>query len=202
MNFLGHSYLCIGNEHLIAGNFAGDSYKGNLDKISHLPKHIQDGVKLHRFIDNFTDQSKYIIEAAHLFQANGIAKVAYIACDILLDHYLAKNWNVYSEIEYKKFIQTIYTKTDKNLIYLENDFCFLYEKMKEYKWFLDYPNEKGIETILCQFSKRLRFQNDLDKCMTVFITNKNKFESLFKTFLSEINDSSRHFILENKLNLL
>jgi len=202
MNFLGHSYLCIGNEPLIAGNLAGDSYKGHLDKISHLPKHIQNGVKLHRFIDDFTDQSKHIVEAAHIFQANGIAKVGYIACDILLDHYLSKNWNLFSEIEYEKFIQTIYTETDKNLNHLENDFCFLYDKMKVYNWFLDYPNEKGIATILWQFSKRLRFQNDLDKCMNVFITNKNKFELLFKTFLNEINVVSNHFILENKLNLL
>lgn len=202
MNFLGHSYLCIGNEHLIAGNFAGDSYKGNLDKIAHLPKHIQDGVKLHRFIDDFTDQSKHIIEAAHILQSKGIAKVGYIACDILLDHCLAKNWNLFSNIEYKKFIETIYFETDKNLIYLENDFQFLYDKLKEYNWFFDYPTEKGIEQTLWQFSKRIKFKNDLDKCMTVYLAHQNTFESLFKTFLSEIKTASSDFILENKLNLL
>lgn len=201
MNFLGHSYLCIGNEHLIAGNLAGDSYKGSLDKISHLPKHIQSGIKLHRFIDDFTDQSKQIVEVAHLFQANGIAKVGYIACDILLDHYLAKNWNLFSDIRYNKFIQTIYSKTDMDLVYLEKDFRFLYDKIKEYNWFLEYPTEEGIEQTLWQFSKRLKFQNDLDKCMKVYLANKNTIESLFKTFLSDIKNASTHFILEHQLNL-
>jgi len=202
MNFLGHSYLCIENEHLIAGNLAGDSYKGSLTKINHLPKHIRDGVKFHRFIDNFTDQSNQIKEVAHIFQANGISKVAFIACDILIDHYLAKNWNQYSVCEYEQFIYKIYSEVDDNIQFLETDFLFLYERMKEYGWFFQYRDENRIEIILLQFSNRLPFENDLGKCMKVFLENIKVIESLFKTFLNDIRIASDQFTLDNKLNIL
>ena len=60
MNYLGHAYIARNNPELIAGNFAGDSYKGYLDNFEHLPKDILNGVKLHRFIDDFTDHNENI----------------------------------------------------------------------------------------------------------------------------------------------
>ncbi|WP_027421317.1 ACP phosphodiesterase [Crocinitomix catalasitica] len=194
MNFIGHAYIARNQPQLIAGNFAGDSYKGNLDKFTYLPDHIQQGIHLHRFIDNFTDTSARIKSVGKIFQNEGVTKVAFIASDILLDHYIIKNWSDYSNETYADFIQIIYKETDKNLIYLEEEFCFLYRKLKQYKWLYQYDTEEGIEMILWQFSRRLGFKNDLLKCMEIYKREKDTIDQHFKIFMDEILMNSKRYI--------
>jgi len=202
MNFLGHCFLCESNEHLIAGNLAGDSYKGNTDKFLYLPKNVYNGILLHRFIDDFTDKSHYIQEVAAIMYSNKVERIAYIACDILLDHYLSKKWTEHSETPYSDFIQKIYTNVDAQLQNLEDDFKFLYDRMKTYRWLEQYPHEEGIRIILQQFSKRIPFQNNLDQAIEVYLQNKKTIEINFKTFLLEIKFATNQFILANKMNNL
>lgn len=193
MNFLGHAYIARNHPELIAGNFAGDSYKGNLDNFD-LPKHIIDGIRLHRYIDDTTDHSIIILEAGHIFQANGIKKITYIATDLLLDHFLAREWMKFSSKDYELFIQAVYKFTEKYLDLLKPDFQGLYANLKEYGWFFDYPTEQGMRLILEQFSNRIRFQNDLTRCMDIYLENQAQFDHLFATFLIDIKLSSVEFI--------
>jgi len=53
MNFLAHIYLSFGDDEITIGNFIADSIRGN--KFKHLPERVQQGIKLHRNIDSFTD---------------------------------------------------------------------------------------------------------------------------------------------------
>lgn len=201
MNFLGHCYLCQDHFHLITGNLGGDFYKGNLSNFNHLPNHLQQGIKFHRFIDEFTDQSDSIIEVAHIFQKAGIPKVSFIACDILVDHYLSKNWSNYSAIPYDQFIEEIYSEVQGNLHLTEPDFQFLFNKMKEYGWFYEYPTIEGISLILRQFSRRMKFDNHLDSCVNIYLANKKTIDACFETFLKSIKNRSDEFILDEKLNI-
>lgn len=194
MNFVGHAYIARNHQDLIAGNFAGDSYKGQLDNFLHLPRHILQGIELHRFIDNFTDTSPFIKAVGKRFQNEGITKVAYIASDILLDHYLTKNWEKYSTLSLDEFVGIIYEQTDKNLIHLEEDFCFMYSKLKEYKWLFHYDTEEGIDQVLWQFSRRLGFKNDLTQCMTIYQGQKAAIDKDFEDFMKSIVENSQPFI--------
>ena len=196
MNFLGHAYIARNHPHLIAGNFAGDAYKGNLERFNNIPKHIIQGVKLHRFIDDYTDQSAHILEAGHLLHKAGITRIAYIATDIILDHYLAKNWQQYSNINYKDFINFIYHHTDKELNHLEQRFQFMYSKLKQYGWFYNYPSEKGIQQTLNQLSTRIRFKNDLGKCLNIYLKQQKEFDKHFAAFLVDINTASVEILKE------
>jgi acyl carrier protein phosphodiesterase len=201
MNFLGHCFLCESHQHLVTGNLSGDFYKGRLDKFNDLPRHIIQGVRHHRFIDDFTDHSEWIKEAAHIFQDNGISKVSYIACDILVDHYLAKNWSSYSETRYTDFIRLVYKLVDQDLNHMDPEFRFLFSKMKEYRWMNGYPTSEGIGRTLLQFSNRLTFPNNLKSALEVYLQHETKLEIIFKTFLNDIKTASDSFILENKLNV-
>ncbi|MBD3637265.1 MAG: DUF479 domain-containing protein [Crocinitomicaceae bacterium] len=193
MNFLGHAYIARNHPELIAGNFAGDSYKGNLDNFD-LPKNIIDGIRLHRYIDDFTDHSDLILKAGHIFRLQGIQKIVYIGTDIIMDHYLAREWNVYSSKDYDLFVQRVYQHTDKYLEHLAPEFQGLYTSLKKYKWLYDYPTESGIRKILTQFSQRLRFDNELIRCMDVYLENQVELDHIFSTFLIEIKHASVEFI--------
>ena len=194
MNFIGHAYIARNNPELIAGNFAGDSYKGQLTNFTKLPINVLNGVKLHRFIDDYTDHSEHILAAGKIIQQEGIHKISFIATDIILDHYLTKNWNNYSDLSYSDFIDFVYKNTDSELTHLASDFQFMYSKLKEYKWLYYYPTEEGIQETLSQFSRRINFENDLDKCMKVYLNNKKTFDQHFKNFLVEIDIASIEFI--------
>lgn len=194
MNFLGHAYIARNYPELIAGNFGGDSYKGNLDNFDHLPKHILDGIKLHRFIDHFTDHSEHIILAGKHLQENGIRRIAFIATDILVDYYLAGNWKDYSDLSYDEFLEFVYTSTDQNLEYMDDEFHLLFSRIKKYGWMKDYESETGMRKIFRQFSKRIGFENDLQKCFEMYLNEQKTFDQHFKNFLVEIEAASIEFI--------
>ncbi len=199
MNFVGHAYITRNYPELMAGNFAGDSYKGNLDKFNALPSHILNGVRLHRFIDDFTDSSDLIKSIGKIFQDKGITKVTYIATDILLDHFLTKNWSDYSSKTYSEFIQILYDQTDENLKYLEEEFCFMYALLKEQKWLFQYSTTEGIDMILWQFSRRIGFKNDLTKCMRIYLAETEKIDMLFREFMESIVEESAKYIADSLL---
>lgn len=198
MNFLGHAYIVKDFPELIAGNFAGDSYKGHLENIIDLDPALFLGVKIHRFIDDVTDHSEHIIQVNQLFRSHGVSRIGFIACDLLLDHYLAKNWNQYSNVTYEKFIQQIYLETEKQIKNLPPDFRMLYSNLKKYGWFFDYPTEKGIRKIANQFSKRLGFENDLLLCFDIYESDKQSIDIHFAAFLTEIMNKCDDFIAQNR----
>lgn len=194
MNYLGHAYLTRNHPELIAGNFAGDSYKGRLSKFDHLPKNILDGVKLHRFIDHFTDRSEHLLAVSRLLNQEGIKRITFIAIDILIDHYLAKNWKNYHGAPYPEFIEWVYSQTDPYLNQMDEEFDMLYYRVKKYGWMFDYAHEDGIQNILRQFSKRIPFENNLTETFTAYKKHEETFSNHFANFLIEIDQASDEFI--------
>ena len=193
MNFLGHAYIARNHPDLIAGNFAGDSYKGKIENFD-LPNNIIQGIRLHRYIDDFTDRSDFILEAGHIFLDHGIKKIAYIATDLFVDHYLAREWIKYSSKDYEMFVDAVYKYTDKYLDLLKPDFQGMFANLKEYGWFFDYPTEDGMRLILKQFSNRIRFENELPRCMDIYLNHQSHFDHLFSSFLIDIKQESVEFI--------
>ncbi len=189
MNFLGHCYLTRHNKELIPGNLAGDYYKGDLSKFKKTPKHIIKGVEIHRFIDSNTDNSPLIQEVAKLLQASGIRRISYIASDILLDHYLAKNWKKFSSKNLNKFIQKSYKLTEHELINLPTAFAPLMKQMRKNDWLGTYKYEDGIDLILHKFGHIIPFQNNLHESFVAYKANQKKIDKLFKTFLKQIDKS-------------
>jgi len=187
MNFLGHCYLTRHNKELIPGNLAGDYYKGDLSNFKDTPKHIIKGAEIHRFIDSNTDNSHQIQEVAHLLQESGIKRISYIASDILLDHYLAKNWKKFSSKNLNKFIKKSYKLTENELENLPAEFAPLLKQMKKHDWLSKYKYEEGIDLILHQFSHKISFKNNLHESFLAYKANQKKIDKLFKAFLKQID---------------
>ena len=62
MNFLAHSLISLEideqeNKKTLYGNFAGDFYKGLVDKIE-LAEELKEGIVLHRIIDGISDRNE------------------------------------------------------------------------------------------------------------------------------------------------
>jgi len=106
MNYLAHLYLSGDSEKLLVGNFIGDYVKGN----RYLQYHdeIAKGIILHRHIDSFTDQHPKHLEAKRFFR-NDFGHYAGILVDFTYDHFLASNWNEYSNISLRWFAKHVHS---------------------------------------------------------------------------------------------
>lgn len=95
MNFLAHSMISfeldtiMPNSHTLFGNFAGDFYKGRIENLA-VARHIQDGVRLHRLIDSTTDRRENFLNP---LLAEELGRFKSIVSDIVIDHFIAKNFN-------------------------------------------------------------------------------------------------------------
>ncbi|AFU19890.1 ACP phosphodiesterase [Actinobacillus suis] len=95
MNFLAHSMISfeldkiMPNSRTLFGNFAGDFYKGRIENLA-VASHIQNGVRLHRLIDSTTDRRENFLNP---LLAEELGRFKGIVSDIVIDHFLAKNFN-------------------------------------------------------------------------------------------------------------
>lgn len=94
MNFLAHSLISLEidereNKKTLYGNFAGDFYKGLVDKIE-LPEKLKEGIVLHRIIDGISDRNENFLNEL-LMKKFGIFKG--IVSDMYIDHFLARNFD-------------------------------------------------------------------------------------------------------------
>lgn len=201
MNFLGHCYLTREYPNLTAGNLGGDFFKGNLDHFPNFPANIINGVRVHRFIDTFTDSSQQVLAVSQILRNGGIQKVSGIACDLLLDHYLAREWNRYSDTLYTDFVKHIYACVDPQLGFMSKDFNWFYERLKSYGWMLDYPQLDGITKIMHQFSRRIPFNNNLVESASIYAAHQKTIDKHFEAFFEDIMKGCEQFILEHQLNI-
>lgn len=115
MNYLAHLYLSGTDENIMVGNFIGDFVKGK--QWEKYPAGIGNGILLHRHIDTFTDKHPSFSKAKMLFKPE-FGLYSGIIIDFIYDHYLAKNWNNYSDVTLHRFTQRAHHVLLKNFLKL------------------------------------------------------------------------------------
>jgi acyl carrier protein phosphodiesterase len=115
MNYLAHLYLSGDDEDVLLGNFIGDYVKGK--KYLEFPETIQKGILLHRQIDFFTDANFCFREAKQLLR-NDYGLHSGIVIDLFYDHFLAKNWSVYSDSSLRDFAKKAHAILLSRFFYL------------------------------------------------------------------------------------
>src|SRR5678816_1567442 len=88
MNYLGHAYLSFDSRPILVGNMISDFVKGKEQFV--FSGKVQQGILLHRQIDQFTDTHPAIRKAMEIFRPYYRLYSAPIM-DILLDHFLAND---------------------------------------------------------------------------------------------------------------
>ena len=100
MNHLDHFLLSASDPALLVGGFLGDFVKGRLN--GRYPHDIENGIKLHRAIDAFTDRHP-IVRRSCLRPDNEFRRVAPIMMDIIYDYFLAQHWHKFREDSLEQF---------------------------------------------------------------------------------------------------
>ncbi|BAZ08683.1 hypothetical protein NIES4071_04880 [Calothrix sp. NIES-4071] len=158
MNWLAHLLLSKPDIESRLGNLLADLVKGAARE--NLSDRIKEGIKYHQAIDAFTD-SHFIVHRSKQRISSTYRRFAGILIDGFYDHYLAKNWDTYSNLPLDSFTAEIY---ESFLAYPEPLPSYANQvitQMAREDWLGRYRNIEGIEYLLIRLSNRLsqRFKN-------------------------------------------
>ena len=191
MNFLAHIFLSGDDDLLKIGNFMADGIRGN-DYLDY-PDKIQKGVILHRAIDTYTDAHPIWRQSKHRLHER-YGHYAGVIIDILYDHFLAKNWNQYSEVELEDYVALFYESLKDNYTFLSPKTKKLMPYMIESNWLLSYATIAGIERILFQMDYRTKhranMQNAVQELQEFYTEFEKEFTLFFKDLMKMVKDFS------------
>lgn len=189
MNFLAHIFLSGDDDLLKIGNFMADGIRGN-DYLDY-PDKIQKGVILHRAIDTYTDAHPIWRQSKHRLHER-YGHYAGVIIDILYDHFLAKNWNQYSEVELEDYVALFYESLKDNYTFLSPKTKKLMPYMIESNWLVSYATIAGIERILFQMDYRTKhranMQNAVQELQEFYTEFEKEFTLFFKDLMKMVKD--------------
>ncbi|MDO6619526.1 MULTISPECIES: ACP phosphodiesterase [unclassified Shewanella] len=186
MNFLAHLHLADISDSHLAANLAGDFAKGD---IKHFPKHLQQGLWLHRQIDQITDSHELITDLIKLFPKSS-RRVAPILIDLVFDHYLAFYWDEYHQQSLSEFTQKAYHSL-QHTAELPEKLQLIIPKVIEQDWLMSYQTRAGlnkaIEGVSQRISKPELFKTAISDVDKLYV----EIEIAFRTFYPQLMAYSR-----------
>jgi acyl carrier protein phosphodiesterase len=184
MNFLAHAYLSFNYPEILVGNMISDFVKGKAR--FGFSGNIQQGIVLHRRIDEFTDNHAATKKAKEIFRP-AYRLYSGAIMDILYDHFLANDESLFSESSLRAFVNNTYLQLEENTSYLPANFLHAFTYMRSDNWLFNYRFHHGIQKSLSGLVRRAAY---LSESATAF--------QLFQEHYSFLNDCYLHFFPDVK----
>jgi len=188
VNFLAHLILSGDQPDWIIGGFLGDFVKGSLK--GNFPSKIEDGIRLHRKIDRFTDFHPRIKRCQALFPAD-LRRFSGIIVDISFDHFLAKHWRNFDERELSVFNQEMLRTLNHESLALPANARLFLDRMASHDILLRYAKPEAIPLILKRTGQRLSRPTPLIESGDQFIKQYDQLELAFFEFFPELETFAR-----------
>ena len=198
MNFLAHIYLSGNNNLLKIGNFMADGIRGK-DYLN-FPDDVKKGILIHRAIDSFTDAHLIYRKSKHRLHEK-YGHYSGVIMDILYDHFLAKNWNNYSDKDLEIYIDNFYTILKNNQEILTEKTKNLLPIMIKNNWLASYKTVEGIEKILFQMDNRTKNRAKMQEAIVELNFFYTEFENEFTAFFKELQVFVNLKLSELNINL-
>lgn len=178
MNLLAHAYLSFNHPDILIGNMISDYVKGK-NKFLYPPS-IQNGIALHRAIDQFTDSHEATQEAKIFFRP-AYRLYAGACVDVVYDHFLANDSNQFAdEKALLHFAASTYTILEKNQALLPEKFAVMLPWMRKDNWLYHYRFRFGIEKSFGGLVRRSAYLTDSN---TAFQILEHHYEALEQCYL-------------------
>jgi acyl carrier protein phosphodiesterase len=183
MNFLAHIYLSGENDLVKIGNFMADSIRGNTYEA--YQEDIKKGILLHRSIDSYTDMHPIYRQSKHRLHEK-YGHYSGVIMDIFYDHFLAKNWQLYSDEKLEDYATTFYTLLTDNRELLTEKVQNMLPSMIGRNWLVRYATIEGLEMIMFQMDHRTMNRVDMHESIVELKQYYTEFDTEFKLFFEEL----------------
>jgi len=183
MNFLAHIFLSGDDEGVIIGNFIADGIKGK--QYEKFPPDIKKGILLHRAIDSYTDKHPIVRQSTKRLHVHH-GHYSGVIVDMFYDHFLAKNWNMYSDFPLEAYVDNFYRLLERNYELLPTRIQKMMPYMISANWLLSYRSIEGIAQILSQMSVRAKGKSKMELAVLDLEEHYEAFENEFTDFFKEL----------------
>ncbi len=188
MNYLAHLYLAEDSDESRLGNLLGDFVKGPV-AASPYSQGIREGIRTHRLVDRFTDSHQKFLESKKLISPDR-RRFAGVILDLSFDHFLAKNWESYSDSELSSFTQGVYEMLRDNRSILPVKLASFLPRMIHEDWLGSYEKLEGISLVIERISNRLERKfgrkNTLHGAAREIEKNYQELERNFEEFFPDV----------------
>ncbi len=196
MNYLAHAYLSFQEPGIVVGNMISDFVKGK-KKLDFSPT-IQQGISLHRDIDNFTDAHNITTEAKQFFRpVYRLYAGAFI--DIVYDHFLANDLN---EFEGPEALQQFARQTYQTLAEYEAvfpvSFLQMFPYMRQYDWLSNYRLIEGMRRSFGGLVRRSLYMEDAEPAFDIFKENYDSLKQCYEQFFPSLKIYARQRLQQLK----
>ena len=193
MNYLAHAYLSFGDPEILAGNIFSDFIKGK--KRYEFPQRIQEGIALHRTIDEFTDRHAATAKAKEFFRpVYRLYSGAFI--DIVYDHFLATDQKIFPDNSLKTFSQDTYNKLEQSRADFPENFDTIFYYMQLHDWLYNYQFTWGIFRSMEGLVRRAAFIKDARPAQDIFMENYDALQECYEEFFPEVRELARQYLGE------
>jgi len=174
----------------MVGNFIADTITGSIS--TEYDTGVQLGIQIHRTIDTFTDAHPVVLETRKLLYPY-FGKYAAVVQDVYYDHFLAINWNHYSDSPLQPFVNHVYSVLNRHKDLMNDKALRILHYMQLQDWLYNYKSLEGIDRALKGLSRRATFQSNMEKSLPALKANYEKLNAHFQSFFPD---------LENEISLL
>lgn len=186
MNWLAHLFLSEPNVESRLGNIIADIVKGS--NRQNLNSHIHRGIKCHQCVDAFTDAHFIVHRSKQRINPN-YRRFAGILVDVFYDHFLAKNWFIYTNVPLEQFTQEIYESFQAYPGKLPLEVTQILTRIATEDWLGSYRYVAGVETTLARISQRLSRRAHsviLTPAVTELTAHYKNLDNDFQEFFPEL----------------
>jgi acyl carrier protein phosphodiesterase len=143
------------------------------------PVTIQQGITLHRLIDEFTDTHEATREAKQVFRPDyRLYSGAFV--DVVYDHFLATD--EFSETALFDFSQSVYASLDQQIQWLPEKFALMFPYMKEHNWLFHYRTRWGTGKSLGGVVRRSLYLKESETAFRLFEQHYQLLQDCFRHF--------------------
>lgn len=198
MNYLAHAYLSFELPDILVGNMISDYIKGK--KQFDYPVAIQNGIRLHRAIDTFTDSHKATAELKTFFRPQYRLYSGAFA-DIVYDHFLANDTNEFStETGLNEFAENTYKILDAGSGFFPEPFRKMFPYMKAHDWLSNYKFRWAIEKSFNGLIHRSAYLAETKIAFEIFNEHYDSMKNCYADFFPDLKKfTSTHLyeVLQN-----
>ena len=188
MNYLAHAYLSFGKPGILVGNMISDFVKGK--KKFDYPLEIQQGMELHRAIDQFTDKHKATGIVKEIFRPDYRLYCGALA-DVVYDYYLANDLSLFTEVSLYEFSQEVYNTLDVYKSFFPEPFIIMYPYMKEQNWLFNYRLPTGMKKSFGGLVRRAAYISESETAFRLFEENMHAIKNCYSDLFPELREFAR-----------
>jgi acyl carrier protein phosphodiesterase len=149
------------------------------------PSEVQQGIELHRAIDQFTDTHIATREAKQVFRAH-YRLYSGAFTDVVYDHFLANDESEFTEESLFAFSRDTYAALDRQEAWMPDRFAHMYPFMKQQNWLFNYRTRWGIKKSMGGLVKRAAYLEDYHTAFTIFEEHYQLLEDCYRHFWAEL----------------